>query len=45
MHPEGALLARRLAPWLADERISIEPGDEPRIYAEIATPSGPKVLS
>lgn len=44
-HPEGAALARRLAPLFTDPRITIEPGEEPYIVTEIDTPRGIRVLS
>lgn len=43
-HPEAEALAARLAGRLADPRITIAPGPEPRIEAEIDTPAGRALL-
>jgi hypothetical protein len=44
-HPEGAALARTLAPLIADPRIVVEPGPRPEMRAEFTTPHGPRFLS
>jgi hypothetical protein len=44
IHPEAAALAHLLAPVLQDPRVSVEHGHEARLFAEIETPSGLRVL-
>jgi hypothetical protein len=44
IHPEGEMLAHLLAPVLHDPRISVESGPEVRLFAEIGTQAGLRVL-